>query len=78
MSGRMLERAAMKKYGVGKKNTDMVAKMLADEYDNWLGKFGRGELQSNLMLPYVTLYYHIQDQVRVIKDCTDYVKELEK
>lgn len=77
MSGQMLERATMKKYGIGKKDVEYIERMIASEKYDWLGKFGRGELQGNLMLPYVTLYYTCQDQVRMIKEYTEYIKQIE-
>jgi hypothetical protein len=77
MSGQLLEVATKKKYGIGKKNVELVEKWIADESYDWLGKFNRDELQGNLMLPYVTLYYLCQDQIRMIKEYTEYIKKLE-
>ncbi len=77
MSGQMLERAKMKKYGNGKKDIEYIEKMIADEKYDWIGKFGRGELQGNLMLPYVILYYTCQEQVGMIKKYTEYIKNIE-
>ena len=67
----------MEEFFYGKEDIDIIEKMIASETDDWLGKFSRGELQGNLMLPYVTLYYMCQDQVRMIKEYTEYIKDIE-
>ena len=77
MSGQMFERAKLRKYGVGKKDVDLIEKMISDESKDWLGKFKRGELKGNLMMPYVLLYYAIQDQIRMIKKYTELIGKIE-
>lgn len=62
--------------GQSGKATEEVAKWIEDETCDWVGKFGRGELQGNLMLPYVTFYYTIQDQVRMIREYKEYIKRI--
>ena len=76
MSGQIIERAVLKNTQVGSRNIKMIENMLSNESLDWLVKFKRGELEGNLMLPYVILYYNIQDQIRIIKEYTEYVNEI--
>lgn len=55
---------------------ECISKDIANENYDWLDKFQRGELKGNSMLPYVMFYYSIQDQVRMIREYTDYINQL--
>ena len=75
MRGQILG-AIKTRMGESGKATEKIAKWIVDENHDWLGKFSRGELQGNLMLPYVILYYTMQDQIRMIKEYTEYIKKI--
>jgi hypothetical protein len=77
MSGQIYERVIMKKNGVGKEVIDKISTMIADKSEDWIGKLNRGELQGNIILPYVLLFCTIQGQVRMIKEYTDLIKKID-
>lgn len=58
------------------KLSEYISKLISDEKTDWLEKFQRNELQGNIMFPYVMFYYNIQNQARILKDYTDYIKTL--
>lgn len=62
--------------GCDKKLIEDISSYIADEKHDWPGMFHRGELKSNLMLPYVLLYYCIQDQCRMLKEYRDCLQKL--
>lgn len=59
-----------------KKMTDEVAAMISDETHEWLLLYQRGELTSNIMLPYVCLYYLIQNEMKLIKEYKNYMNNI--
>lgn len=65
------------KTGKNMKMSEFVSKLIADESNDWLGKFKRGELKGNLMMPYVMFFFTIQDQTRMIKLYMDYIAKLD-
>lgn len=76
MRGQILG-ATNTRLGKNQKLSEYVSKEIANESNDWLGKFEKGELQGNLMIPYVLLYYNIKDQIRMIKKYLAYMKEIE-
>lgn len=64
------------KFG-NEKATDCISREIADEKYDWLGKFQRKELNGNTMLPYVTFFYNIQNQMRLLQKYLNYVKQLD-
>lgn len=63
--------------GKKEKLSECVSSMISDKNSDWLGKYARGELSGNLMLPYVIFYYNVQDQIRLLKKYLDYLKTLD-
>ena len=76
MSGILLDLSFRQKHGIDKAIIDSVEKTIADENEDWVEKFGRGELKGNLMLPYVILFFAVHDQVRMIKEYSEIVERL--
>ena len=62
--------------GGNNKATEQISEWISDETEDWLGKYQRRELTGNLMLPYVILYYSIQDQMRMIKEYKRLIEKL--
>lgn len=69
--------ATSTKLGKNKMLSEYVSEQISNEAYNWTEKFQRGELNGNLMFPYVLFYYTIQDQVGLLKKYTDYIKNLD-
>ncbi|SEB07492.1 hypothetical protein SAMN02910384_03330 [Pseudobutyrivibrio sp. ACV-2] len=59
--------------------SEVISEYIRDEEKhNWIEKFKKGELNGNIMLPYVVFFYKVQDQVSMIskyKDLIDKLKE---
>lgn len=57
--------------------SDVFVRDIKNEQHDWLAMFQSGKLKNNAMLPYVLLYYNIQDQMRLLHDYNEYVNELD-
>ncbi|WP_300706583.1 MULTISPECIES: hypothetical protein [Helicobacter] len=59
------------------KMIDIAMKYIKDPSHDWLGKLQRGELDSNMMVPYVQLYKLLKIETELIKKCKDYMATLD-
>lgn len=57
-----------------KSHSEICAKNIADDEEHdWVGKYERGELGNNIMLPYVIFYLQIQKECKLL---TEYKKSI--
>ena len=61
--------------GSKEKLTDTIQKYIADESEDWVGKFDRDELGPNMMIPYVLLFKLLQSEAACI---VEYFEEIKK
>ncbi|WP_297571301.1 hypothetical protein [uncultured Helicobacter sp.] len=59
------------------KMIDIAMKYIKDPSHDWLGKLQRGELDSNMMVPYVQLYKLLKIETELIKKYKDYMATLD-
>ena len=74
--GQILEKCMKRKNKIREDQVELIEKIIADESQDWMAMFGRGELQGNLMLIYVTLFILLQDQSRMLKEYREYINGL--
>ena len=56
------------------KMTEIVMKSIKDTSYDWVLKEQKGELDSNLMMPYVQLYKLLKDEMKLIQCYKDYIE----
>ena len=59
------------------KMTEFVMKTIKDTSYDWLGKMQRGELGSNIMVPYIQLYKLLKIEIKLIEDYKNYITTLD-
>lgn len=58
--------------------SDFVMKELKEPSNDWVGMFDKGELDSNMMIPFVQLYKLIKKEAELLDKYKTYVSRLEQ
>ncbi|WP_416860648.1 hypothetical protein [Helicobacter ganmani] len=64
-------------YTSKEKMTETAMKYIKDTSHDWLGMAERGELKSNMMVPYVQLYKLLKIEIKLIENYKNYIATLD-
>lgn len=59
-----------------KKTTDFILECFNDPSRDWLLAYQEGKLHSNIMLPFVMLYYFLKEEIELIAKYNDEIKKI--
>lgn len=68
VSGQILEVCKKVKLRNDPTLVNTIERLLADESEDWVGMFERGELQNHLMIPYVILFFLLQEERKLLNE----------
>lgn len=66
----------IKTHSGGKQMTKTIMEYIKDTSHDWVGKGQRGELTSNIMLPYVQLYMLLKNEIELIREYKNYIANI--
>ena len=58
--------------------SETVSDYIKSNSDDWVKMFDMGQLQSNIMFPYVLLYKKLKKEIELFNEYQKYIEELKK